>query len=164
MKNKLFLTGLTGVLLLFLTPLWGQSPTLNLQYKDTPVVQVLEDLESKTNYSFVYQKQVLAGVPGLQINQVPENVRFNYAYYPVVFDGWKYPRDEVYARLAEQDIIARKYFYPLTNAFECYQGVPGFDPQDTPVAAHIADRVLTLPMYADLPLEKVDQICDIILG
>ena len=106
----------------------------------------------------------LAGVPGLQINQVPENVRFNYAYYPVVFDGWKYTRDEVYARLAEQDIIARKYFYPLTNAFECYQGVPGFDPQDTPVAAHIADRVLTLPMYADLPLEKVDQICDIILG
>ena len=106
----------------------------------------------------------LAGVPCLQINQVPENVRFNYAYYPVVFDGYKYTRDEVYARLAEQDIIARKYFYPLTNAFECYQGVPGFDPQDTPVAAHIADRVLTLPMYADLPLEKVDQICDIILG
>ncbi len=106
----------------------------------------------------------LAGVPGLQINQVPENVHFNYAYYPVVFDGYKYTRDEVYARLAEQDIIARKYFYPLTNAFECYQGVPGFDPQDTPVAAHIADRVLTLPMYADLPLEKVDQICDIILG
>ena len=65
MKNRLFLTGLAGVLLLFLTPLWGQTQTFNLQYKETPVVQVLEDLESKTNYSFVYQKQVLAGVPDL---------------------------------------------------------------------------------------------------
>ena len=40
----------------------------------------------------------------------------------------------------------------------------GFDPADTPIAAHISDRVLTLPMYADLPPETVDRICDIILG
>ena len=106
----------------------------------------------------------LAGVPGLRLNRIPENVRFNYAYYPVVFDGYKYTRDEVFDRLAEKDIIARKYFYPLTNAFECYRGLPGFDPAATPIAAHIADRVLTLPMYADLPLETVDTICDIILS
>ena len=106
----------------------------------------------------------LSGVPGLRINRIPENVRFNYAYYPVVFDGYKYTRDEVFERLAAQDIIARKYFYPLTNAFACYRGLPGFDPADTPVAAHIADRVLTLPLYAELPHETVDRICDIILG
>ena len=106
----------------------------------------------------------LRGVGGLRVNRVPEGVRFNYAYYPVVFDGYKYSRDEVFARLAEHDIIARKYFYPLTNAFECYRGRPGFDPADTPVAAHIADRVLTLPLYADLPLETVDRICEIILN
>ena len=106
----------------------------------------------------------LAGVPGLRLNRIPENVRFNYAYYPVVFDGYKYTRDEVFDRLAEKDIIARKYFYPLTNAFECYRGLPGFDPAAAPIAAHTADRVLTLPMYADLPLETVDTICDIILS
>ena len=100
MKNKLFLTGLTGVLLLFLTPLWGQSPTLNLQYKDTPVVQVLEDLESKTNYSFVYQKQVLAGVPGLTCSM--NNVTLNQAL------------DEICGRLGltyeivHQNIVIRK--------------------------------------------------------
>ena len=121
------------------------------------------EIEKRRAVAERYDAQ-LAGVPGLRIKRIPENVRFNYAYYPVVFDGFKYTRDEVYARLAAQDIYARKYFYPLTNAFECYRGLPGFDPADTPVAAHIADRVLTLPMYADLPLEKVDQICGIILG
>ena len=108
--------------------------------------------------------QRLAGVPGLHVNRIPDNIKANYAYYPVVFDGYRYTRDEVYARLAAHDIIARKYFYPLTNAFECYRGKPGFDPKDTPVAEHIATRVLTLPLYADLPFETVDQICDIILG
>ncbi len=106
----------------------------------------------------------LSGVPGLRVNHIPENIRFNYAYYPVVFDGFSSTRDEIFARLAAQDIIARKYFYPLTNAFECYRGRPGFDPAATPVAAHIADRVLTLPMYADLDAATVDRICGIILG
>ena len=105
----------------------------------------------------------LSGVPGLKLNRAQQGVQANYAYYPVVFDGYKYSRDEVYDRLAAEDIIARKYFYPLTNSFACYAGKPGFDPADTPVAAYMADRVLTLPLYADLSLADVDRICKIIL-
>ena len=105
----------------------------------------------------------LSGVPGLKLNRAQRGVQANYAYYPVVFDGYKYSRDEVYDRLAAEDIIARKYFYPLTNSFACYAGKPGFDPADTPVAAYMADRVLTLPLYADLSLADVDRICKIIL-
>ena len=81
----------------------------------------------------------------------------------MVFDGLRLNRDEVFTRLAENGIIPRKYFYPLTSAFVCYAGKAGFDPAKTPVAAHVAERVLTLPMYADLPTETVDRICDLIL-
>jgi dTDP-4-amino-4,6-dideoxygalactose transaminase len=106
----------------------------------------------------------LQGVPGLKLNQEQPGVESNYAYFPVVFDGYKYNRDEVYDRLNAEGIVARKYFYPITNAFDCYKGQPGFDPALTPVAAYMADRVLTLPLYPDLPLEDVDRICKIILG
>ena len=71
-------------------------------------------------------------------------------------------RDEVYARLAENNIIARKYFYPLTNTFSAFEGK--YDANKTPVALQISRRVLTLPMYADLSLSDVDRICDIILS
>ena len=81
-----------------------------------------------------------------------------------MFDGYKYDRDEVFDRLNKQGIVARKYFYPITNSFACYRGRPGFDPAATPVAAHIAACVLTLPLYAGLRTEAVDRICDIILG
>ena len=102
----------------------------------------------------------LAGVPGLRLCPVQEGVRSNYAYFPVVFDGAKYTRDEAAEKLAEQDIFARKYFYPLTNDCECY----GMNGDGTPVAKHIAGCVLTLPLYPELSLEDVDRICGIICG
>ena len=106
----------------------------------------------------------LDGVPGIRLNAPQKGVRSNYAYFPVVFDGYKYNRDEVFDRLYEHGIVARKYFYPITNSFACYRGRPGFDPAATPVAEHIADCVLTLPLYAGLSTADVDRICDIILG
>ena len=105
----------------------------------------------------------LSAVPGIQLNTIRPGIRFNYAYFPVVFDGYRYTRDEVFDLLAAQNILARKYFYPLTSAFDCYKGRPGFDPSATPVARRIADHVLCLPIYADLPEAVVDRICDSIL-
>ena len=104
-----------------------------------------------------YRKN-LSGVPGLTILQEQEGVESNYAYFPVVFDGAKYTRDEAAERLAAQGINARKYFFPLTNHNEAY----GFRGEETPVALHISERVLTLPLYPDLTIEDVDRICEII--
>lgn len=102
----------------------------------------------------------LSGVKGIKLCEPQTGVKSNYAYFPVVFDGYKMNRDEVFEILKAESIFARKYFYPLTNSFACYQG--RFDVGKTPVAKHIADRVLTLPLYADLALDDVDRICDII--
>lgn len=110
-----------------------------------------------------YRKR-LSGVEGIKICPEQEGVQSNYAYFPVVFDGYKYTRDDVFAKLAEDNIIARKYFFPLTNSFECYKDYPTAGTEKTPVAAYIADRVLTLPLYADLTIEDIDRICDIIIG
>ncbi len=106
----------------------------------------------------------LQGVPGLQLNQPQEGVESNYSYYPVIFDEKLFgaSRNEVYALLAEHDIVARKYFYPLTNTFSCFNGT--YDVLQTPVALSISRRVLTLPLYADLAMEDVDRICKLILS
>ena len=122
------------------------------------------DDEIKKRRKVVEQyKKRLSGIKGIKLCEAQKDVKSNYAYFPVVFDGYKYTRDEVFARLAENDIVARKYFYPLTNSFECFEGQAGYDVNDTPVAKYIAERVLTLPLYADLSIQGVDKICDIIL-
>ena len=108
-------------------------------------------------------RQRLSGVPGIRLCPEQAGVESNYAYFPVVFDGYKLDRDQIFENLKAVNILARKYFYPLTNAIECYEDLPTAGAEKTPVAAHIADRVLTLPLYADLALEDVDRICDVIL-
>ncbi|MGG7213220.1 DegT/DnrJ/EryC1/StrS family aminotransferase [Clostridium nigeriense] len=104
----------------------------------------------------------LRNVNGIKICKPQDGVKSNYGYYPVVFDDYKYNRDEILEKLESEGIIARKYFYPLTNSFECYKDK--FQVNTTPVAKYISERVLTLPLYADLSLEDVDRICDVILN
>ena len=37
-----------------------------------------------------------------------------------------------------------------------------YDPVSLPVAEFVSERVLTLPLYADLKLKDLDRICNII--
>ncbi len=113
----------------------------------------------------IYEKYIenLSDIEGIKICQIQKNVESNYAYFPIVFDGYKYTRDEIFELLKNENIIARKYFYPLTNELECYKDSAKFDVYDTPVAKYVSERVLTLPLYADLDLKDVDRICNIIL-
>ena len=108
-------------------------------------------------------REHLEGVDGRRLNVQQPEVRSNYAYFPVVFDENLFgaSRNEVMDALAQNGIGARKYFYPLTNTFECFHGK--YDVDATPVALHVAKRVLTLLLYADLSMEDVDRICKIVL-
>ena len=106
-------------------------------------------------------RERLQNIEGIKIIHAHEGIKENYAYFPVIFDNYKYTRDEIFKKLGEENIIARKYFYPLINDFDCYK--EKYSSKDTPIAKYMADRVLTLPLYADLELEIVDKICDIIL-
>lgn len=109
-----------------------------------------------------YQKR-LCGVDGIAAWHEQDGVTHNYAYFPVVFDEAVFgkSRDKVADELLQKGVFARKYFYPLTNEFACYDGK--FDKGNTPIARKIAENVLTLPLYADLTEHDVNFICDIIL-
>lgn len=104
----------------------------------------------------------LGGVKGIKLLKAQENVTPNYAYYAVYFDPDEFgkSRDDVYEELKKADIFARKYFYPAINEMECYKND---NPEETPVAAEVSRRILTLPLYSDLTTEDVDRICDVIL-
>lgn len=122
-----------------------------------------KEIAKRAKVSEHYHKR-LDSVAGIRMNTTQEGVKPNYAYLPAVFDGYKYTRDEVFERLKAENIVARKYFYPLVNSFDCYRDCDFYGTEKTPVAKFISDRVLTLPMYADLSMEDIDRICDIILG
>lgn len=108
-------------------------------------------------------RERLSGIDGIKLNEINSDIKYTYSYFPVIFEEKDFgsSRNEVFDTLATHSIGARKYFYPLTNTFECFHGQ--YNPNETPVALHISKRVLTLPLYADLSIKEVDQICDVII-
>ena len=105
----------------------------------------------------------LQNADGIKTLDFVSGIKQNYAYFPVLIDKQKtgFDRDELAEKLAEKEIFARKYFYPLVSEnkeFHCDKT------KSTPNAFKYSRNVLCLPMYAHLSLSDVDRICDIILG
>lgn len=106
--------------------------------------------------------ELLSDIQGIIIPKPQKNVIPNYSYFPVFFDGYRMGRDEIQDKLKQNNILARKYFYPIIPALKCYY--PKYGQVETPIAYKASMSVLALPMFADLELSDVDKICEIILN
>lgn len=108
-------------------------------------------------------REMLGDIAGIKLCKEQSGVISNYAYFPVYFDAEVFgkSRDEIADILAKSNIFARKYFYPLTSEFTVYKDK--FNIQATPVAKDVSLNILTLPLYADLAIEDVERICEIII-
>ncbi|MFH2117487.1 MAG: DegT/DnrJ/EryC1/StrS family aminotransferase [Bacillota bacterium] len=124
----------------------------NLRHLDSEI--------EKRKYVIERYKKHLSNIKGIRLIEPQKGVIDNYAYFPVIFDGYKKTRDEIYEELKTHDIYPRKYFYPLISDFIAYKDK--HNSNQTPIAKQIALSVLTLPLYSDLSLENVDRICEII--
>lgn len=109
----------------------------------------------------LYAEQ-LKDIEGIGMLKLQKNVKHNYSYLPIIIDEneFGFTRNEVFDILAQHNIYSRKYFYPITNSYNCFHGE--FKVEETPIALHVSKRVLTLPMYADLSEEQIDIICSAI--
>jgi dTDP-4-amino-4,6-dideoxygalactose transaminase len=72
-------------------------------------------------------------------------------------------RDELYFKMKEQDVLGRRYFYPLISEFDTYKGLPSAGRENLPKAHQVADSVICLPMHHELSTEDVDRVLDILV-
>ena len=107
-------------------------------------------------------RERLKDVKGVRLIGEREDVKANYAYFPVFIDKEDYgmDRDRLFTVLAENGIGARKYFYPMITELECYRD--SYDSSETPIAGRAAGQVMTIPMYSALTEDAVDKITGII--
>lgn len=120
-----------------------------------------KEIEKRKNVVERYRNN-LKDIEGLKLNVIQKDVKSNYAYFPIVIDKNRFgkDRDEIFEKLKENGIFARKYFYPISSMTNCYKDK--YNANKTPIALRISESILTLPLFADLELEDVDRICDII--
>lgn len=109
-------------------------------------------------------RDALRNVPGLRFFEDMPGVRHNYSYFPVFINAEEYgtTRDELYYKMKEQNVLGRRYFYPLISTFSTYRGLPSAAPNNLPVATKIANEVICLPMHHELTEMDLDRIIKLI--
>jgi len=100
-------------------------------------------------------RDLLASLRVIEFQRV-EASRYNYTYMPILLPSRRL-RDRVDRHLRRNGIWPRRYFYPLTSHLSF---LPKAIRHACPVAEEIANRVLCLPLYSELPLDPVHRIVD----
>lgn len=119
-----------------------------------------EEIKSR-QAAFDRYVQRLGNVEGLMLLPIHQGIKQNYAYFPVLVNKEKFgmDRDELCKKLSNEDIIARKYFYPLVSENKEFDNCSA---SETPKAMAFSRNVVCLPLFAHLDLSDVDRICNII--
>ena len=125
--------------------------------------QVDSAIESRKKVALVY-REALKDVEGISFFDDIEGVKHNYAYFPIFVDPEKYgiTRDELYFKMKENNVLGRRYFYPLISDFTIYRGLESARKENLPVAHAMADSVICLPMHHELSVANITKILNII--
>ncbi|MES5954332.1 DegT/DnrJ/EryC1/StrS family aminotransferase [Bacillus fungorum] len=124
---------------------------LNLKY-------ITEEIEKRKKITKIYREK-LKDIPGIRYIEEKQNIQYNYSYFSIEINECEYGlnRDQLHEKLKQYNVFTRKYFYPLTSDFACYN--KQFDSWETPIAKQIANQILILPLYGSLPIKDAEKIC-----
>lgn len=126
--------------------------------------QVDVAIEARHQVAIRY-REALRNVEGITFFDDMPGVRHNYSYFPIFVDAEKYgmTRDELYFKMKKQNVLGRRYFYPLISTFITYRGLPSAAPENLPQAHKMADAVICLPMHHALSEEDINRIIETII-
>ena len=85
--------------------------------------------------------------------QTYHETSYNYSYMPILLDS-ETRLSSVSSRLASKSVFARRYFFPALNTVDRFTG------RHLPVVTDLSQRILCLPLYADLRDDKIELIAN----
>ncbi len=127
--------------------------------------QVDAAIEARHQIAIKY-REALRPIEGISFMDDMPGVRHNYSYFPLFIDADKYgiTRDDLYAKMKSQNVLGRRYFYPLISEFSTYRGLDSARPENLLNAHKMADSVICLPMHHELSDGDVQRIINVILN
>lgn len=126
-------------------------------------LKYIDDALYKRKVIDVAYRQKLSNIKGIKIIDIAEDLESNHSYFPIlVQDDYRLTRDELYNKLKQEGIYARRYFYPLISETDPYKKFKFSKSSNLKVAKIISDKVLCLPIYPDLDLNNVTRIFELI--
>lgn len=140
----------------------GKMSELNAAFGLLQLKHIDAAIQRRKEIDTVY-RELLADIPGIKCLSDSSSKSQNYSYFPIlVSDNYYINRDALYQKLKDNNIFARRYFYPLISNFPMYRGLPSSQEINLPIATKAANQVLCLPIYPELNHRDQLKIIDII--
>jgi len=129
----------------------------------TELEQLDDYIAANRNNYRVYSSN-LAKVPGLKMVEYDDEQQANYQYLVVELEEHDYglSRDMVVDILHQENIIARKYFYPGCHRMEPYSSTVQPDQQNLTATEELLGKIMTLPSGASLELDSIARVCQLL--
>ena len=137
----------------------GKMDEMRAAYGLLNLQQVDKAIAARQRVAQIYRKE-LRNVRGVRFFDDMPGVRHNYSYFPIFINAAEFgtSRDDLYFKMKAQNVLGRRYFYPLISEFSTYRGLPSATPENLPVATRIANEVICLPMHHELTDNDLERI------
>ncbi|CAN7356522.1 DegT/DnrJ/EryC1/StrS family aminotransferase [Variovorax paradoxus] len=142
----------------------GKMSEINAAFGMLQLQHVDAALARRQSIDLAY-REALQNVTGIRCLQDAGEEVANHAYFPILVEA-DYPmsRDALYQKLKDNNIYARRYFYPLISEFPMYRGMASAHRENLPVATAAAQKVLCLPIYPALKPQDQQRVIDLVRG
>lgn len=140
----------------------GKMSEINAAFGLVQLNYIEAALDSRKKIDALY-RSLLKNVDGIRCLENMGQAVANYSYFPILVDD-SYPltRDELYQKLKNHNIFARRYFYPLISEFPMYRNLDSATSFNLPIAIRASHQVLCLPIYPGLELDEINNVIKII--
>ena len=127
-------------------------------------LESMEAFVAANRARYTAYRDELAGLPALRLIEAVEGEQSNYQYLIVEVDADELglTRDELYAVLHAEQVLARRYFFPGCHRMEPYRSLVVPERWNLPVTERLAERVLALPTGAAVSADDIRQVCEIL--
>lgn len=142
----------------------GKMSEVNAAFGLVQLKHIGAAIAQRERIDALYRK-MLADIRGITIFPRNPVANSNYSYFPILVESnFRLTRDELYDFLKENNIFARKYFYPLISNMPMYRGMESSNPDGLVNANVVSNKVLCLPLYKELDDATVLKIVSVIRG
>ncbi len=119
-------------------------------------LKYIEIILAKYKENYNHYLSWLSKNENLEFQYIHPDARYNYAYFPVLFENEQILLT-VKKELEKHQVFPRRYFYPSLDKLNYVEK------QSVPVANDVASRILCLPMSSHYSHEEVEMVCRIVL-
>jgi dTDP-4-amino-4,6-dideoxygalactose transaminase len=109
-------------------------------------LETIDDLIAVNKRNYNAYRSALGGIPGISILPIGEGGASNFQYVVMLVDEQcPVSRDQIIAKLRENNVLARRYFWPGCHRMEPYRTLFPEAYRDLPQTERVANRVVVLP-------------------